>query len=66
MITDEMRDKWKDKINSIYRAFEVDQIELNEWESDFIESLYERTFNQNKDLSWKQTKILNRIYEKIG
>lgn len=66
MISEDTKEKWKNKINSIYRAFEVDQIELNEWESAFIESLYERVFNQNRDLSWKQTKILNRIYEKIG
>lgn len=65
MISDETRDKWETKIETILEAAEVCQIELNEWETDFMESIHNQVVYQNKDLSWKQSKALNKIYERI-
>ena len=66
MISDETREKWKDKIETIFGASEVGQCEMNEWETDFMETIHNQVIYQNKDLSWKQTKVLNKIYERIG
>ena len=65
MITDETRKKWKDKIETIFEAAEYSQIELNEWETEFFDSVYQRVIYENKDLSMKQSISLNKIYEKI-
>ena len=66
MISDETREKWKDKIETIFGASEVGQCEMNEWETDFMETIHNQVIYQNKDLSWKQTKVLNKIYVRIG
>lgn len=65
MISDETREKWKNKIETIFGASEVGQCELNEWETDFFNSIYNRVIYEDKDLSWKQSKALNKIYERI-
>ena len=65
MISDETRDKWKTKIETIFEAAEVSQIELNDWETDFMESIHNQVVYQNKDLSWKQSQALNKINERI-
>ena len=66
MISDETRDKWRNKLDTILEASEIMQIELNDWEADFFNSIYSRVFSENKDLSWKQSQTLNKIYERIG
>lgn len=66
MISEETRKKWKEKIETIYQASEVNQIEFNDWEGDFFDSIYQQIMCDNKDLSWKQSQALNRLYEKIG
>ena len=66
MITDEMRDKWKNQIEIIEGAFDVNQISFNKWEEEFFESIHDQVIYQNKDLSWKQSKALRKIYDKIG
>ena len=65
MISDITRDKWKTKIETTLEAAEVCQIELNDWEVDFIESIHNQVIFQNKDLTWKQSQSLNKIYERI-
>lgn len=66
MISDETREKWRIKLDTILEASDVDQIELNEWESDFFNSIYTKVFAENKDLSWKQSQALNKIYKRVG
>ena len=65
-VTEKMRDKWKDKIKTICEASEVNQIELNEWEAEFINNIYDHAIYQEKDLSFNQSRALNNIYDKIG
>ena len=65
MISDETREKWEHKIETIFEATSEGCIELNQWEADFFNSVYDRVINHKIDLSWKQTKVLNRIYELI-
>ena len=36
VISDETRDKWKVKIETIYEALNEGQINLNDWEIDFL------------------------------
>lgn len=66
MISDETRKKWKTKIETVMKAAEVCQIELTDWEVDFMETMQSSIIEQNKDLSWKQSQILNKIYGRIG
>ena len=66
MISNETRDKWRNKLDTILGASEVMQIELNDWEIDFFNSIYTKVFSENKDLSWKQSQALNKIYERIS
>ncbi len=66
MISEETREKWKNKIETILGAAEVGQCEMNDWETDFMESIHNRVIYQNQDLSWKQSQALNKIYERIG
>lgn len=57
--------EWRDKFETICEANDVCQIELNEWEVDFLESI-EIMLSQGKILSFKQSSILRRIYDRIG
>ena len=66
MISDETWAKWIKKMETIFEAAGVCQIELNDWETDFMESIHNKVVYQNKELSWKQSQALNKIYEKIG
>jgi hypothetical protein len=64
-VTEEMREKWKDKVETITKSIEYGQLELNEWETDFMNSIYGLVLD-GKDLSFKQSSCLTRIYNKIG
>ena len=66
VISDETRDKWKTKIETIFEALNEGQINLNDWEIDFFTSIYGNVINEEKDLSWKQSQALNKLYERIG
>jgi len=66
MISNETRERWKAKVETIIGASEVGQCEMNEWEIDFIENIHNRIIYQKQDLSWKQSQALNKIYERVG
>lgn len=59
MITDETRKKWNDKIQA---CMEVGN-GMSCWEYGFIDSI-EMQRSEGKDLSMKQSKKLNELYEK--
>ena len=63
MISDETRKKWKDRLDTIIKSLDNCCVELNEWEIEFIDSIDE-LLSDNKDLSFKQSKCLNKIYDK--
>lgn len=62
MISDETRKKWDDKINAIIES--VVNLHLNNWEEEFIDSIQIRRA-KGLDLTHKQSKCLNKIYERI-
>ena len=64
MITDETRKKWDEKINAIYTCAMNSDINLNEWEEFFIDSIQIKR-EKGEDLSHNQSKCLNRIYDRI-
>ena len=66
MISDETRNKWKNWLDTIIEASDVGQIELNDWESEFLNSIYTKVFAKHRDLSWKQAQTLRKLYDKIG
>jgi hypothetical protein len=63
MISNETREKWKDKLDTIIKSLDNCCVELNEWEIEFIDSI-DKLLSDNKDLSFKQSKCLNKIYDK--
>lgn len=65
MVTQELRDKWKHKLETIEEAIEVGQLDLTPWEQDFCQSVTEQLEN-GRDLSFKQTSIIYRLYDRIG
>lgn len=64
-VSEETRDKWKSKLTAIRDAVNYKNIELSEWEDGFINSIYEPVFI-GKDISFKQSSCLSRIYQKIN
>jgi hypothetical protein len=62
-ISNETREKWKDKLDTIIKSHENCCVELNEWEIEFVDSI-DKLLSDNKDLSFKQSKCLNKIYDK--
>lgn len=63
MISEQTRNSWKDKLDTIYQAYEFATIELNDWEVNFMDSI-DKTLNDGKDLSMKQSQCLTKIYER--
>jgi hypothetical protein len=59
------RDKWKEKIETILEAYNYGCIELNDWEHQFIDSVYGQVFGEERDLTFKQSSALSKIYEKV-
>ena len=66
MITEDMRSKWKNQIEIIQGSYDADQLDMNDWEIGFFDSIYDKVINQGQDLSWKQSKVLSELYGKIG
>ena len=64
MLTDETKAKHKRKVDLIVNAMESYEITLNEWETSFIESLFERV-SSGKEITMGQSLALNRIYARI-
>ncbi len=64
MISEETKEKWRRKLTSIAVARCSGKLTLSEWESGFIDSI-NTTINNDRELSFKQSSVLNKIYEKI-
>jgi hypothetical protein len=64
MISEETRKNWQHKIDRLFVNMEYNTDLITEWEYDFLVSINSQ-LNMAKDLSFKQSKTLNRIYEKM-
>jgi hypothetical protein len=64
MVSEETKKKWKDKLETILGSYNNCCIELNEWEKNFINNISILLDEPFQELSFKQSKCLNRIYEK--
>jgi hypothetical protein len=58
MISDETRDRWKERCDFLVENMEM----LNEWEQEFIDSISIK-IEHDKDLSLKQSTKLAEIYK---
>jgi hypothetical protein len=65
MITEETRKKWDEKIASTCVCIENGSVRFTDKELEFIDSFQLRR-EKGIDLTHKQVKVLNRIYEKIN
>ena len=52
------------KLKTIIEAVDMCCLELTQWEIDFIDSITIQ-IEQGKELSWKQSKTINRIWKRI-
>lgn len=59
-----IRNKWITKIKTIFEANEMCCIVLTDWEMEFLDSI-DKQLSESKPLTWKQSKCLNSIYERI-
>jgi hypothetical protein len=64
MISEETRMKWDRYLKTIHDSVESGELDLNPWEEEFIDSISIIRSNR-KDLSFKQSSCLTRIYEKV-
>lgn len=60
MISDELKNKWKSKLNHIKNH----QDKLTDWELGFIDSI-DNILSKNEEISFKQSSVLSRIYDKV-
>ena len=58
-ISKETRDGWNLKVKAVKQS-----LDLNDWESYFIDSI-QRTLLSGKDISMKQSLVLNIIYNRV-
>lgn len=58
-MTDEQKKKFK-AVKGLLECDNSDELKINQWEQSFIETLKE-----DYDLSAKQDKVLDKIYDKI-
>lgn len=65
MISEETREKWKHKLETIEEAYNLGCVELSEWEQSFIDSISIQ-LSDGRELSFKQSSVLGKIYDKIG
>lgn len=63
-VTDEMRTKWRKRLSTIAEAREIGVLSLSDWETEFIDSI-EIQISNDRDLSFKQSSILGRIYARV-
>ena len=64
-ISEKTKEGWKNKLKTVQEAYFVGCIELNQWELDFTISI-DILLNEGKELSFKQSSVLSKIYAKIG
>lgn len=63
-VTDAMREKWKKQASSCVKAGEQGYVNLSEWETMFVHNMV-ILLSQDRDLSFKQSSALGRIYARI-
>ena len=60
----QMNERIISKLSIIKNAVEMGCLRLNDWEIGFIDSI-EIWISQEKLVTWNQSKVINRIYERI-
>ena len=60
-VTDEMRKVWRFQVNYLLENAAT----LSSWEIEFVDSL-EKWLSVGRDLTWKQSKILRRLFNEEG
>jgi hypothetical protein len=63
MISKNKKRKYENKIETILETEKACTIELNNWEHEFLDSI-SKWLSEDKGLTMKQLKCLNKIYEK--
>jgi len=64
MVSQETKDRWRQKIKTIIEAKEKGLLQLNPWEADFMFNM-EWVMNHEGSLTMNQSLALNSIYRRI-
>ena len=64
MLSEKRVQEWKDQLQTIFESIEVCCLSPNNWEVEFLDSI-ELQLSQDKELSFKQSSILRKIYGRI-
>jgi len=56
-----MNDNYHEKLQTITEALDVCQLEVNDWETDFLNNVYFK-----EEFTDKQKAVIDKIYERIG
>lgn len=64
MISEDRKNEWRNQIETIVSEIEISKLILSEWENDFIDSV-DIQISDGKELSFKQSSILRKIYSRI-
>lgn len=54
----------KDRFDICFEAIQIGQLKLNDWECGFFDSIGKK-LSDGKTLTWKQSKTLIKLYERI-
>ena len=64
MINEKSVPEWKNQTEIIIESVEMCCLDLNKWEVEFVDSI-ELQLSQDRELSFKQSSILRKIYGRI-
>ena len=64
MTREELFEEWLTQIETILEAYDVQCVELTNWEVDFLESITDQLKTAG-EISFKQSSALRKIYNKI-
>ena len=64
MVNDEMKQKWNEKIKTVKTAWSKGLLELNDWETGFMDSVEQQMLHRG-ELTMQQSICLNKIYGKV-
>lgn len=65
-ITAKIRGKWRHRLGVIQSAVSDKTLRLDSYDTQFFNNCNDRVNNQNKDLTWPQSKYLLKIFNRVG
>jgi hypothetical protein len=65
VISEETRERWKTRINTLHRLYNEGKITLKPWETEFLGSIEQSFVTHGVDLTPRQSGVLAVLYGRI-